>query len=78
MAGFAVAGSAVAEAAVMVSAASGWAALGSADVANSAPKSVVTCMAGLTCGSPATATVGVAAPRPHKPGDRTATPASLI
>ena len=82
-AGFALAGSAATAvaalmAASMLAAASGWALPGPAAVANSAPKSVVTSMAGFARGGPAPATVGVAAPRPHEPTDRTATPASLM
>src|SRR5450432_4368503 len=61
-----------------------------AGVANSAPKSVVTSMAGFAGVGPPSAPVavaggrsatgslaGVADPCPHKPGDRTPTPASL-
>src|SRR5271169_3630043 len=77
-------------AASLVPSASGRPSQEPAGVANSAPKSVVTPMAGLAGGGPASAPVavadgrsatgslaGVADPCPHKPGDRTQTPASL-
>src|ERR1039457_1796229 len=71
-------------AAPVVTSASGWASREATGVANSAPKSVVTPMAGFAGGGPPSAPMAVTAslagfadPRPHKPGGRSPTPASL-
>ena len=90
MAGFAWAESAPtavtasAGAAPVVKLASGWASPEATGVTNSAPKSVVTSMAGFAGGGPPSAPMAVTAslagfadPRPHKPGGRSPTPASL-